>query len=102
MPLANRLPLSRVPDPAEAPPLRWGVIGTGWIAERFVDAIQSQTRHRVVAWAPALTQRRLHSPDASASRGRTARTRPSSGSPRLTSSTSPPPSQSPAARTARA
>lgn len=49
MPLANRLPLSRVPDPAEAPPLRWGVIGTGWIAERFVDAIQSQTRHRVVA-----------------------------------------------------
>ena len=49
MPLANRLPLSRVPDPAEAPPLRWGVIGTGWIAERFVDAIQSQTRQRVVA-----------------------------------------------------
>jgi predicted dehydrogenase len=49
MPLANRLPLSRVPDPAEAPPLRRGVIGTGWIAERFVDALQSQTRQRVVA-----------------------------------------------------
>jgi len=23
-----------------APPLRWGVMGTGWIAERFVAALQ--------------------------------------------------------------
>jgi predicted dehydrogenase len=47
--LTDRLPLPRVPDPAEAPPLRWGLIGTGWIAERFVNALQSQTRQRVVA-----------------------------------------------------
>jgi predicted dehydrogenase len=49
MPLTDRLPLSRIPDPAEAPPLRWGVIGAGWIAERFVDALHSKTRQQVVA-----------------------------------------------------
>jgi predicted dehydrogenase len=47
--LPDHLPRSRVPDPAEAPPLGWGVIGTGWIAERFVDALQSMTRQQVVA-----------------------------------------------------
>jgi predicted dehydrogenase len=47
--LANQLPASRVPEPAEAPPLRWGVVGTGWIAERFVDAVQSKTRQQVAA-----------------------------------------------------
>jgi predicted dehydrogenase len=47
--LPDHLPRSRVPDPAEAPLLRWGVIGTGWIAERFVDALQSMTRQQVVA-----------------------------------------------------
>jgi predicted dehydrogenase len=49
MPLTDRLPVSRIPDPVEAPPLRWGVIGAGWIAERFVDALQSKTRQQVVA-----------------------------------------------------
>ncbi len=47
--LPSALPVSRVPDPAEAPPLRWGVIGTGWIAERFVAALHRLTRQRVVA-----------------------------------------------------
>jgi predicted dehydrogenase len=32
-----------------APALRWGVLGTGWIAERFVRALQRSTRQRVVA-----------------------------------------------------
>jgi len=49
VPLTDRLPLSRIPDPVEAPPLRWGVIGAGWIAERFVDALRSKTRQQVVA-----------------------------------------------------
>ena len=49
MSLADQLPASRVPEPVEAPPLRWGVVGTGWIAERFVDAVQSKTRQQVVA-----------------------------------------------------
>jgi predicted dehydrogenase len=44
-----RLPASRVPDPALAPAVRWGVIGTGWIAARFVDTITRLTRQRVEA-----------------------------------------------------
>lgn len=32
-----------------APPLRWGVLGTGWIAERFTGALHRDTRQRVVA-----------------------------------------------------
>ncbi len=45
----NALPRSRVPDSKEAPPLRWGVLGTGWIAERFVASLQAHTRQQVVA-----------------------------------------------------
>jgi predicted dehydrogenase len=43
------LPASRVPDLRDAPALRWGVIGTGWIAERFVAALQRLTTQQVVA-----------------------------------------------------
>lgn len=32
------------PDPVEAPTLRWGVLGSGWIAERFVHSVQRHTR----------------------------------------------------------
>ena len=42
-------PVSRVPDPRLAPRLRWGVMGTGWIAERFVGAVQRDTSQRFVA-----------------------------------------------------
>lgn len=43
------LPTSRVPDPMTAPPLRWGVLGTGWIAERFFDAAHTHTQQRLTA-----------------------------------------------------
>jgi predicted dehydrogenase len=43
------MPSSRLPDPMTAPPLRWGVLGTGWIAERFIAALHRDTRQRVVA-----------------------------------------------------
>ena len=42
------LPSPRTPDPMDAPPLRWGILGTGWIAERFVEALHAHTRQRVV------------------------------------------------------
>lgn len=42
------LPVSRTPDPMDPPPLRWGMLGTGWIAERFVEALHAHTRQRVV------------------------------------------------------
>ncbi|HEY5857042.1 MAG TPA: Gfo/Idh/MocA family oxidoreductase [Aldersonia sp.] len=33
----------------QAPVLRWGVMGPGWIAHRFVEALQAHTKQRVVA-----------------------------------------------------
>jgi predicted dehydrogenase len=33
----------------EAPPLRWGVMGPGWIAEQFTTSLQTYTRQDVVA-----------------------------------------------------
>ncbi len=49
--MTRALPASRVPDPRSAPGLRWGIIGTGWIAERFVTALQTSTTQQVVAVA---------------------------------------------------
>ena len=43
------LPTPRIPDPMAAPPLRWGMLGTGWIAVRFVEALHTYSRQRVVA-----------------------------------------------------
>lgn len=43
------LPTPRTPDPMDAPPLRWGILGTGWIAERFVATLHDNTRQRLVA-----------------------------------------------------
>ncbi|MGW0826123.1 Gfo/Idh/MocA family protein [Streptomyces sp. NPDC002845] len=45
------LPAARTPDPMQAPALRWGVLGTGWIAERFVRSVQRHTRQRFTAVA---------------------------------------------------
>lgn len=47
MPLA--LPPARTPDPRKAPSLRWGVLGTGWIADKFVTALQKHSSQRVAA-----------------------------------------------------
>ena len=49
MTIPTALPAPRTPDPMAAPPLRWGVLGTGWIAERFTAALHRETRQRVVA-----------------------------------------------------
>ena len=45
------MPQPRTPDSMDAPPLRWGVIGPGWIAERFIGSLQRNTRQQVVAVA---------------------------------------------------
>ena len=45
------LPSPRTPDPMAAPPLRWGVLGSGWIAERFIGSLRRHTRQQVVAIA---------------------------------------------------
>ena len=33
----------------DAPVLRWGILGPGWIAEQFVESLQAHTRQDVVA-----------------------------------------------------
>jgi len=43
------LPAPRRPDPRAVPVLRWGVLGTGWIADRFVASLHAHTDQQVVA-----------------------------------------------------
>jgi predicted dehydrogenase len=43
------MPASRLPYPTEAPALRWGVLGTGWIAGKFTGALRRNTRQQVIA-----------------------------------------------------
>ncbi|MBF4163369.1 Gfo/Idh/MocA family protein [Nocardioides acrostichi] len=45
------LPSPRVPDPRDAPVLGWGVLGTGWIADKFSSALRAATDQRLVAVA---------------------------------------------------
>lgn len=44
-----RLPASRVPDSMDAPVLRWGIMGPGWIAERFTESVQAHSRQVIAA-----------------------------------------------------
>lgn len=43
------MPTSRVPDPMDAPVLRWGIMGPGWIADIFTRSLQAQTRQVISA-----------------------------------------------------
>jgi predicted dehydrogenase len=43
------LPAARTPPSAAAPALGWGVLGTGWIADRFIRSLQRHTRQHVLA-----------------------------------------------------
>ena len=47
--MPSHLPSPRVPDSLDAPPLRWGILGTGWIADKFVTALHESTRQVVQA-----------------------------------------------------
>jgi len=38
-----------VPDPMEAPAIRWGILGPGRIAKRFAEEIPRHTRSRIIA-----------------------------------------------------
>ncbi|QIM20190.1 Gfo/Idh/MocA family oxidoreductase [Phycicoccus sp. HDW14] len=49
MPASPRLAAPTVPDPMDAPPVRWGVLGPGGIAETFAHAVREGTRSEVVA-----------------------------------------------------
>ncbi len=49
--IPSSLPAPRTLDPMAAPTLRWGVMGTGWIASRFVQSVQRHTRQQFAAIA---------------------------------------------------
>lgn len=44
-----RMPEPQVPDPLAGPSLRWAILGTGWIANRFVESLQQHTSQQIVA-----------------------------------------------------
>ncbi|CAN5129050.1 Gfo/Idh/MocA family oxidoreductase [soil metagenome] len=41
--------MARIEDPRTAPPLRWGILGAGYIAGEFADAVNAHTRAQLVA-----------------------------------------------------
>ena len=45
----RELPPPRVPDPMDAPALRWGILAPGWIAQQFATALRRGTRQEIVA-----------------------------------------------------
>ena len=47
--MPSHLPTPRVLDSRDAPRLRWGILGTGWIADKFVTALHQSTRQVVQA-----------------------------------------------------
>ncbi|MBC7723435.1 MAG: Gfo/Idh/MocA family oxidoreductase [Burkholderiaceae bacterium] len=49
--LPTSFPTPHILDIDAAPALRWGVVGAGWIADIFVDAVHKHTRQRVTAVA---------------------------------------------------
>jgi predicted dehydrogenase len=46
---AFEFPLSRIPDSASAPSLRWGIAGPGWISERFAESLALHGSQQVTA-----------------------------------------------------
>ncbi len=63
MPMTS-LPTPRTPDSAEAPALRWGVLGTGWIADTFVRSLRAHTRQVVHAVGSRTTDSARRAADA--------------------------------------
>ena len=43
------LPITRIPDPNDAPTLRWGILAPGGIARLFANAVRTHTRQKIVA-----------------------------------------------------
>lgn len=49
MTFPSALPTSRLRPPQDAPPLRWGILGTGWIAAKFTESVKAHTRQVIAA-----------------------------------------------------
>ena len=55
--MSTALPAARTADPSDAPPIKWGVIAPGWIADQFAGAVHRHSRSRVVAAGSSSLQR---------------------------------------------
>lgn len=51
------LPPSRIASPVDAPALRWGILGPGWIAARFAEALRHHTSQKIAAVASRNSER---------------------------------------------
>jgi predicted dehydrogenase len=49
MPFPAALPASRVEPASEAPPIRWGILGLGWIAGQFIESVRAHTTQDIAA-----------------------------------------------------
>ncbi|MCH9406610.1 Gfo/Idh/MocA family protein [Pantoea agglomerans] len=47
----STLPLPRLPAASQIPKLRWGIIGPGWIADHFANALRKHTHQQITAVA---------------------------------------------------
>lgn len=47
----STLPLPRLTAASQVPQLRWGIIGPGWIADHFADALRKHTHQQITAVA---------------------------------------------------
>jgi predicted dehydrogenase len=45
------------PHPSSAPPIRWGIVGVGWMADKFAQGVRDHTRGEVVAVASRSQER---------------------------------------------
>ena len=49
MSFPKSLPASRIKPASEAPAIRWGILGSGWIAERFIESVRAHTKQDIAA-----------------------------------------------------
>ncbi|MFC3073355.1 Gfo/Idh/MocA family protein [Shinella pollutisoli] len=49
MTFPQTLPAARIAPAMEAPPLRWGILGSGWIAGKFTQSVKAHTRQEIAA-----------------------------------------------------
>jgi predicted dehydrogenase len=49
MSFPTSLPASRIEPASEAPVIRWGILGSGWIAERFIESVRAHTKQDIAA-----------------------------------------------------
>jgi predicted dehydrogenase len=49
MSFPKSLPAFRIKPASEAPAIRWGILGSGWIAERFIESVRAHTKQDIAA-----------------------------------------------------